>query len=229
MGRVALLFGGELRNFSECYNSWITSLDGNDVDVFLSTWDKSREFSDRITEKQNNNGTFEVTKELVNDIVGDRLKYLNIETPINFEHRGNNQIYHWHRLLTVLINYKNDYEWAIIVRPDAVVSPSLNLSRFILKLTDKNNIYAPGALVTTPPPIPFTVTIPDWCFMASPDKLINVLLTLPYMKILDMETISKQLGDNMHTHLAHHFVENRCYVFGGLAGIYINSHRLGTV
>ena len=63
--------------------------------------------------------------------------------------------------------------------------------------------------------------------MASPKKLIDTLLPLPYMKMLAPELIENELGDNMHTHLAHHFVKNRCYVYGGLAGIYINSHRIG--
>jgi hypothetical protein len=207
MKRVALLMGGELRNFNECFPSWNNQ--GIDFDLFLSTWSTSHLFSNNATSLQHLNSSFEVNPELIESITHKKPKYLNIEAPINFEHRGNNQIYHWHKLLTTLINLKNDYDIAIITRPDTCIANPKSVN--MLEIISKDKIYGASTLSITEP-CPFLVSVNDWFFMANPLKLIDILLPVPYMKVLDEDMIRKHMGDNMHTHLAHYFVANRHYI-----------------
>lgn len=214
--KIALLFGGELRNFNEGFGIWGAALESFDYDIMMSTWSTTHSFSDKNEKYNHLNKKTEVHKEEIFKIVGERkIKYLNIEEPIRFEHRGNNQIYHWQRLLFSLINFKTEYDLAIITRPDAIIDQMFDLSKFI-KNADSSKIYAPSSVVTTSPPSPFLVTVTDWCFMSSPSNLINVFLPLPYMRILDSNSITKQLGDNMHSHLAHYFVNNQYFIHDGL-------------
>jgi hypothetical protein len=214
--KIALLFGGELRNFSEGFGTWEAALESLDYDIMISTWSSTHSFSDRYEKYNHFNKKTEVNKEEIIKIVDERkIKYLNIEEPISFEHRGNNQIYHWQRLLFSLINCKDDYDWVIITRPDAIVNEMFDLAEFI-RSAIPSNMYAPETVTVTPPPSPFLVTALDWCFMASPSKMINVFLPLPYMRILDSISVANQLGDNMHSHLAHYFVNNRHFIHGGL-------------
>ena len=216
MKKLALLFGGEFRNFSECLPSWESMKD--QYDIFLSTWSTSNWYSDNSTYlPQHNNRTFDVTEETVRSIVGENLKYLNIESPINFSHRGNNQIYHWHRLLTALINVQNEYEYALITRPDAIVDDPIFWKMFehdqsFWKNSNLDRIFGSSGIVNCAPPLPFPITIQDWAFMSTPQTLIDILLSVPYMKMCPITEIKKGRGDNFHTHLAYYFVNNYHYV-----------------
>jgi hypothetical protein len=219
MKKLALLFGGEFRNFSECFPSW-GPIKGN-CDVFLSTWSTSNWYSDNSTYlPQHNNRMFDVTEEIVLSIVGERPKYLNIETHINFPHRGNKQIYHWHRLLTTLINVQYEYEYALITRPDAIVFNSdfwkiFEQDRSFWKSYEgalADRIFGSSGIQNIAPPDPFPITVQDWFFLSTPQTLLNILLPVPYMKICHHSEIERGRGDNFHSHLAYYFVNNDHYV-----------------
>jgi hypothetical protein len=211
MKKLALLFGGEFRNFSQCFQTWEPMR--KDYDIFLSTWSISNWYSDNSTYlPQRNNRTFDVTEETVLSIVGEPLKYLNIEKPINFPHRGNKQIYHWHRLLTALINVQYEYEYALITRPDASIVNPLEFWK-IFDNPPSDKLFGASEVIGTPPPKPYPITIADWFFLSTPTNLINILLSVPYMKICTPYEVERLLGDNFHTHLAYYFVNNNHYVY----------------
>ena len=216
MKKLALLFGGEFRNFSECFSSW-EPMKGN-YDLFLSTWSTSNWYSDNSTYlPQHNNRKFDVTEEMILSIVGETPRYLNIETPINFSHRGNKQIYHWHRLLTALINVQHEYEYALITRPDAIVFDSnfwkiFEQDRSFWKNSTVDKFFGSTGIENRPPPDPFPIAVSDWAFLSTPQTLIDILLSVPYMKISHPSEVERGRGDNFHSHLAYYFVNNDHYV-----------------
>ena len=210
MKKIALLIGGEYRTFSRQFPTW-KFLDNFDHDIFMSTWSISNETSDKLGTVENNIKQL-ITKEKIISITKTFPKYLNIEKDINFEHRGNKQIYHWQKLLTVLINLQDDYEYAIITRPDIAVPDTDAFCNFI-ETNDKLQIYGANTITVTEPPPPFIVTVNDIFFMSNPKKLIDTLLPVPYMKIKRYEEIMAGRGDTFHTHLAHYFVSNNIYVY----------------
>jgi hypothetical protein len=207
--RLAVMMGGEFRHFPLCYETWKAGLPA--FDLFLSTWSTSNLFSDNYDFRvQHLNKTFPVTPELVKSVTGE-LKFLNIEEPIPFDHRGNNQIYHWHKLLTTLIRLQDNYDYVILTRPDATLTHPANLLAAIEEASDK--LYGASYICVTPPPLPHVVTVSDWVFLSSPKTLIKHLLPVPYMQTCtNVEMIMAGLGPNMHTHLAYYFVENAIYV-----------------
>ena len=217
MKKLALLIGGEFRNFSECFHTW-KPMEGN-YDLFLSTWSTSNWYSDNSTYlPQYNNRTFDVTEDTVLSVVKESPKYLNIEAPINFLHRGNNQIYHWHRLLTTLINVQHEYEYALITRPDTIAHPDfwkifnhdLSFWKSSDMMTDRK--FGASGIVNTPFPSAFPISTCDWAFLSTPQTLIDMLLPVSYMKICHPTEIAQGRGDNFHTQLAYHFVNNNLYV-----------------
>jgi hypothetical protein len=219
MKKLALLIGGEFRNFSECFSTW-EPMKGY-FDLFLSTWSTSNWYSDNSTYlPQYNNRNFEVTEEMVLSIVEEPPKYLNIESHINFSHRGNKQIYHWHRLLTTLINVQNEYEYALITRPDAIVFDSTFWKIFeqdksfwkICEDAPADRMFGSSGIENRAPPEPFPITVSDWAFLSTPQTLINILLPVPYMKICHHTEIERGRGDNFHSHLAYYFVNNDHYI-----------------
>lgn len=216
MKKLALLIGGEFRNFSECFPSW-EPMKGN-YDLFLSTWSTSNWYSDNSTYlPQHNNRKFDVTEEMILSIVGETPKYLNIETPINFSHRGNKQIYHWHQLLTTLINVQHNYEYALITRPDAIVFDSNFWKMFdqdhsFWKNSTVDRFFGSSGITNCAPPHPFPISVEDWVFLSTPQMLINVLLSVPYMKVCHHTEVERGRGDNFHSHLAYYFVNNDYYV-----------------
>ena len=231
MKKLALLIGGEFRNFSECFQSWAPIMDN--CDVFLSTWSTSNWYSDNSTYlPQSNNRKFDVTEENVRSVVGEPLRYLNIEPPIDFPHRGNKQIYHWHRLLTTLINVRHEYEYALITRPDAMVfDPNFwkifEHDRSFWKLSGDiipDRIFGSSGIENLAPPEPFPISVSDWAFLSTPDTLINILLPVPYMKICHHTEIERGRGDNFHSHLAYYFINNGYYLEQFLYGqLYVAS------
>lgn len=219
MKKLALLIGGEFRNFSECFPTW-TAMEEN-YDLFLSTWSISNWFSDNSTYvSQDENRRFDVTEDLILSITKKPPKYLNIEPPINFSHRGNKQIYHWHRLITALVNVQHEYEYALITRPDAIVLDSnfwkiFDQDRSFWKICNdapSDRFFGSTGIQNSPPPIPFPITIADWAFLSTPQTLINILLPVPYMKNSHPSEIARGRGSNFHSHLAYYFVNNDHYV-----------------
>lgn len=220
--------GGEFRNFEYSFQTWFNKcLKNFQYDLFMSTWSESHLFSNRLLNIQDKNFVFEVNEEKVLSITKTAPKFLNIEKEIHFDHKGNKQIYHWQKLLINLINYKTEYDFAIITRPDvSVETGDANLFPNQLKKCQANEIYGESEIVITPPPAPFISTIHDIYFMSSPSTLIDSLLPLPYMEIKSSYEISQGKGDNMHTHLSKYFISKNQYVTKFQSGIILDSSEL---
>lgn len=205
--------GGEFRNFAECFPTWTSDfLSQFDYDIFLSTWSITNVFSDLDTHYQELNRKEDVTEDNILNIIGKKPRFLNIEEPINFEHRGNGRIYHWQRLLTTLNRYKSEYDYAIITRPDVILN-KFALAKFINEC-DKSIIYSTSRIFITDPPTETIACADDWFFMSNPKKLIDVLLPIPFMKIADPYLISAGRGEHSHRHLAEYFIMNNHYIHG---------------
>jgi hypothetical protein len=218
MKKIALLVGGEYRNFSEQFPTW-KFLDQFDYDIFMSTWSLSNTTTDRAG-WVNSRPKESITREKILSVVKKDPVYLNIEQEIDFDHRGNKQIYHWQRLLTVLINLQKDYDYAIITRPDVQVVP-VDIVSNLLDTADPSKIYGASTINVTEPPNPNMLTVNDIFFMASPKMLIDILLPVPYMKIKSHEEVNAGRGDNFHTHLANYFVSNSIYIHQASGGIQV--------
>jgi len=218
MKKLALLVGGEYRTFSQKFPTW-KFLDQFDYDIFMSTWNSSTLNGDRngiddIDPKKS------ITESYILSTVGKTPKYLNLEQEIDFEHRGNKQIYHWQKILIKLINLQHEYDCAIITRPDIEIPDIDSFNRRINSI-DLSKIYGASPINVTGPPLPFVVTVNDIFFMSTPKKLIDTLLPVPYMKIKSHTEIMAGRGDNFHTHLAHYFVLNNIYVYQMPGGIFV--------
>lgn len=228
MKRIALLMSGDFRTFKLAFPGWYKNLyPYAKVDLFLSTWNRTSLFSDKHELLKHKNKFWDVDKEHVMDICkeyGVTPRYLNIEEPVDFFHRGNKQIYHWHRNITKLINCKDDYDFAILTRPDATLT-STNLAN-LLDYFNNDYIYSTQSLWINPTDLPYVVNIFDIFFMASPKNLIEVFLPVPYMTAKGEKINNKGL-DNMHSHLAYYFVNNFINV-QGIPGsnVYLYDHNI---
>jgi hypothetical protein len=218
MKKLALLIGGEYRNFSQQFPTW-KFLDQIDYDIFMSTWSQSNVSTDKLVVRPE--WTREsITKEKILSVVGKTPIYLNVEHEINFEHRGNKQIYHWQRLLIALINLHKDYDYAIITRPDVEIKQPDDIVSALAD-ADPYKIYGASTVNVTVPPEWHMLTVNDIFFMATPKVLIDILLPVPYMKMKSSEELITGKGDNFHSHLANYFVSNNIYINQASAGILI--------
>lgn len=214
MPRIALLMAGEFRTFKLAFPSWIKNLAPHaEIHLFLSTWNTTSLYSDRKLNLSHRNKSWRVERDDIIDLVSKynvTLSYLNIEDPINFEHRGNNQIYHWQKTITKLINEVEQYDFAILTRPDVILQRT-KLGNLLTDL-DKEKIYSAEPLTIAPSHLPYVVTLYDIFFMSSAKNIVECFLPIPYMS-LDGKKIKNNGANNMHIHLADYFVSNRLHLF----------------
>lgn len=218
--KIALLMGGEYRIFDSCFENWHDQcLKNFEYDLFLSTWSKTNRLSDKFGDVSPTN----VTRDRVLGATRSKEPYfLNIEDDIQFHIRPNKQIYHWHRLLTNLINVKDQYDFVILTRPDVFINnETINVTEFI-KNCDKNKLYGASKISITTPEIYHRLTVHDIYFMGSPDVLIDMLLPVPFITT-DIETEKIGRGIGMHTHLANYFVQRNIFVHAYGTGSIIDS------
>jgi hypothetical protein len=214
--KVACLIGGEFRTFTQCFPTW-DFLNDVDHDVFMSTWSKTFRYSTNFTDypssdwkKTHPNVVSDVHETEIRKVVGDRLRFLNIDDEINFDHRGNKQIYHWQKCLFALMNCLTEYDFALITRPDLLLTRNTNVNMF--DMLDKAKLYGGSNISLTPPPLPYVVTVNDIFFVSSPRKLIDTLLHVPFMKMKSAQEINDGKGENLHIHLAQYFISNNVFV-----------------
>lgn len=206
MTKIALLMGGEFRNFYHCYETWINQLEGElEFDLFLSTWNTSSTYSNKHIQNDEKINEFVVNKEDIELFVGDRLKFCNIEKEINFTHRGNKQLYHWFLLLTHLMNYQTEYSYVFITRPDVKIDNTVNFVES-LKMIDKTFLHASSEIYIDTTKY-FKYTMHDIYFLGTPNIVIESLLYIPLMKTASFKDRIEGKGINLHNHFAEHFVK----------------------
>lgn len=210
--KIALLMGGEFRNFEKCIVSWRKNLlDNFEYDLFLSTWSETNSLSDKFPDITRST----VTEERVVNALGKQAKFLNIEKEILFELRPNKQIYHWTRLITQLVNYKDEYDFAILTRPDVSFNersdyPLTTMPEFV-NTCNKQHLYGASTIAIADVSIYHRLTIYDIYFMSGPKTLIESFISLP---MINDEVENRKLGQghSMHNWLASHFVNKNIYV-----------------
>lgn len=218
MLKMALLMGGEFRTFYHCYDTWESNLnDKIEFDLFLSTWKTSSIYSNKNIADNKKIEEFSIDQEEIKSRIGTRLKYLNIENEINFTHRGNKQLYHWFKLLTFFLNYKNEYDYAFITRPD--VKQTNNELDFVttLKKINKNVLYAPSDLRVDRTKH-FKFTMHDIYFLGTPNLVIESLIYIPLMKTLSVNELIEGKGINLHNHLADYMFKNKVNIKPFMSG-----------
>lgn len=218
--KIALLMGGEYRTFDDSFRNWLDRcLTHFGYDLFLSTWSKTNAVSDKFGDIIPS----EVTQDRVQQTMGDKSPYfLNIEEEIKFFIRPNKQLYHWHRLLTNLINVKDQYDFVILTRPDVFIfNENLDIVNFI-KTCDKTKLYGPNRITLNTPDNYHMFSVHDIYFMGSPNNIIDSLLPIPYIKT-NIEKLNAGTADSMHTHLANYFVQNNIYIHSYAPGSIIDS------
>lgn len=207
MIKIALLMGGEFRSFESCFTNWKKHLfNNNEYDLFLSTWSTTNNLSDKFSDVVQT----DVTKERVMSVLDKEPKFLNIEKEIDFGARYNKQIYHWLRLITSLINYKDDYDVAILTRPDMLLRNYLGMNTW-LKTYDKNKVYGASEISLNGPDSVFPLTVHDIYFISDPRKLIDSFIGLPMVKYNPTLAMAGKTP-SMHDWLADHFFKNGIYI-----------------
>lgn len=193
MKKLAVLVGGEFREFESAHLSWpFLSLDH---DFFISTWDTTTEKNPKL----NINLHEEVSSARILKHCSNA--HINIEPDIMDVDNSKKQRHHWKKLFEMADNTEIEYETAILIRPDISIIEKQNLNAFISNINDFS-IYVMGSGITLMPP-PTFIYINDSILIGKYKVVKDAILSLP-----DFD-ISKY---NVHYHIAKHFVNTDIHV-----------------
>lgn len=192
--KLAVLIGGMYREFDNAHKSW-NFLKRTDTDVFFSTWDKTYEENGNLNIfiKEDVNAE-RILKNLPNAII-------NLETDDNgISLNSSKMVYHWRKLFNMVNKSENEYDTAVIIRPDIFFNENNKFNEFI-ETIHSDYIYALGPICFSPPP--GLLFIQDMLFLGKFKTLENAIMTFGMP-----DTTYKDI----HYHLARHFVLNDIYV-----------------
>ena len=193
--KLAILIGGELREFASCYPSW-RELTDIEHDIFISTWDH--------TEEQNTKMNINVSRRLtpadIHNVCPNAI--INIETlspSLNLSRSSHKQIYHWRKLFNMLYESNYCYDTVVLTRPDIFLKLN-NFQDYLQNISD-DRIYGIGSAQHEPPPV--YAYIADVLFFGKTARMVEAFRGLPYY--------GTEVKD-IHYHLAKHFIINDMYV-----------------
>lgn len=192
--KLAILVGGEFREFASCYPTW-KELTNINNDVFISTWDHTEEQNT----KMNINVTRRITPTDIRNVCPNAI--INIETispSLNLSRSSHKQIYHWRKLFNMLFQSNYCYDTVLLTRPDIFLK--LNNFQDYLKNISDDRIYGIGPVEQKPSPV--YAYVPDVLFFGKTAKMIEAFRGLPFY--------ATEIKD-IHYHLAKHFVINDIY------------------
>ena len=136
MKKLAVLVGGEFREFESAHLSWpFLSLD---YDFFISTWDTTTEKNPKL----NINLREEVSSARILKHCPNA--HINIEPDTMDVDNSKKQRHHWKKLFEMADNTEIEYETAILIRPDISIIEKQNLNAFISNINDFS-IYLIGS------------------------------------------------------------------------------------
>jgi hypothetical protein len=195
--KLAILVGGELREFASCYPTWkeITDIEH---DLFISTWAHTEEQNRKMHIYTNRR----VTSTDIHDVCPNAI--INIETnnpSLNLNLSSHKQIYHWRKLFNMLFESNCCYDTVLLTRPDIFLK--LNNFQDCLQNISDDRIYGIGEVQQQPAPA--YAYVPDVLFFGKTARMVQAFRGLPYYGI-DVKDI--------HYHLARHFFINDMYVQG---------------
>lgn len=120
MVKLAILITGEYRTFDIC-RKYMTFLNDPDIDIYISTWDKTVYKNSKI----NLHVEEEVTLSRIEEILG-RSALIEIETcPVGLEKYSSKMIYKWLRAVTLIEN--TPYDYVLFVRPDILFADASHI------------------------------------------------------------------------------------------------------
>lgn len=193
--KLAILVGGELREFASCYPTWRELTDINH-DLFISTWDHTEEQN----AKMNINVSRRITTKDIHDVCPNAI--INIETAnplLNLNLSSYKQIYHWRKLFNMMFQSNYCYDTVLLTRPDIFLKLN-DLQDYLQNISD-DRIYGIGEAQQQPPPV--YAYVPDVLFFGKTARMLEAFRGLPFY--------GTEVKD-IHYHLAKHFVINDTYV-----------------
>lgn len=194
MKNIAILVGGMLREFEHAHKSW-NFLKCENSDVFISTWDYSTDFIDKLS--------IDIKTQICENDIRKHLpnSYIKIssEEHINIEHSVNKMIYHWKELLKMVQESGKNYKYAILTRPDFYIKENEDLYEFICNIED-DKIYGLNEVCVLPE-YPF-IYVNDCFFVAKFNMIQNMISYLE---------LNSKFYD-IHIYLSKYFIERKIIV-----------------
>ena len=193
MKKLAVLVGGEFREFESAHLSWpFLSLDH---DFFISTWDTTTEKNPKLN--------IDLCEEVSSTIILKHCPnaHINIEPAIMDVDNSKKQRHHWKKLFEMSDNTEIEYETVILTRPDIRIIEKKSLNDFISNINDFS-VYVMGLGITLMPP-PAFIYVNDNILIGKYKLVKDAILSLP-----DFD-ISKY---NVHYHMAKHFVNTDVHI-----------------
>ena len=137
--KTAVLVCGQYRQFEQAYKSW-KFLEQLDCDVFVSTWNKSKQLYDvgKYIE-------FDVNEEMISTKI--KTKLIDIVDEKNYEDFNNSEkmVFHSKNCLKNVLNSNFEYDFFLYIRMDLYVE-NTNINQYYLfySFNKKNKIYGDG-------------------------------------------------------------------------------------
>jgi len=198
MKKLAVLVGGEFREFENAHKTW-GFLKDFDYDIFISTWDMSYE----INEKLNINLSEKVTSDRIRKYFPNAIINIQDDFNVNIE-SSYKMLHHWKMLYYMLMKSGNEYDTILLIRPDICLSYEDNFSEMINNILD-DRIYNLSWVQQIPPP--GYAYVNDVFFIGKTPMMLKVIAEFPN---------PFNLNKSIHYHLAKYFFKNNIYVDGSL-------------
>jgi hypothetical protein len=189
--QLALLVGGEFREFRSCYASW-NELISLDHDLFFSTWSTSSEFNKGLGINIGEPVTEAIIKSVASHAVVSVIDKVNLEST-------NNLLYHWRNAFQLMYQSLHQYDTVMLIRPDLFLKTH-HIEDYIKNILD-DRIYGVSTVHQLPPPDIMYVN--DSLFFGKTKNMVNAFMSIPYYG-LEYKSI--------HYHLAKHFVNADIFV-----------------
>jgi hypothetical protein len=191
--KTAILVFGEFREFELSHKTW-EFLNHIDYDLFISTWETSRELNPLMN------------IDLCEKVTPDRIiKYFPNATIFigngnELQSPTNKMIFHWRKLFNMVALSGVEYENTILIRTDIYIKEIKSINHLFSKLKN-DRIYGLSKITSQEPPT-FLFT-QDCLFFGKTNILRESLLTF-----IPPDTSYKDI----HYHLSKHFLNNDVYV-----------------
>lgn len=196
MRKLAVLVGGEFREFENAHKSW-SFLNDTDFDLFISTWDMSYE----INKRSNINLSEKVTSDRITKYFPNA--YINIQSDFDVNSENSyKMLHHWRMLYNMIRATGIEYDTIILTRPD--ISLYGNFTEIINNIKD-DRIYNFGGVQQLKPPD--FAYVNDILFIGKMPMILKLLSDFPR---------PINLNKSIHYHLAKFFFKNDIYVDGSL-------------
>jgi hypothetical protein len=190
--KLAILIGGEFREFELAHRSWpfLTI----EHDFFMSTWDTSHE--------QNTKLGIDLHEVVTTDRI---LKYIphakiNIEPDTMQVNNNIKHLYHQKKVFEMADKTGVEYDTAILIRPDLNIIEKNNFNSFINNINDSSIYGISGIVIKSPPEF---IYVNEHILIGKYNLLKKIILSLPEFDISKFY---------IHYHIAKHFVNNDIYI-----------------